>query len=86
MSKILYITPHLSTGGLPQYLYKKIEKMYGYTGGDGFYGKNDIYLIEWEDLAPLYKVQKDALKEIIPKSNFISWPQGTDQQIKIKDI
>jgi autotransporter strand-loop-strand O-heptosyltransferase len=77
MSKILYITPHLSTGGLPQYLYKKIEKMYK---------KNDIYLIEWEDLSPIYRVQKDLIKEILPKSNFISWPQNVDQQIKINGI
>ena len=25
MKKLLYIAPHLSTGGLPQYLTKKIE-------------------------------------------------------------
>jgi hypothetical protein len=25
MEKLLYVAPHLSTGGLPQYLTKKIE-------------------------------------------------------------
>jgi len=79
MSKILYITPHLSTGGLPQYLYKKLEIV----------SKNeedDISLIEWEDLAPIYRVQKDLIKEIINKPNFVSWEQGTDVEKKIKHI
>ena len=40
MQKLLYVAPHLSTGGLPQYLCKKIELL-----------KNDfeIYLVEWVD-------------------------------------
>jgi len=25
MKKLLYVAPHLSTGGLPQYLVKKVE-------------------------------------------------------------
>ena len=41
MKKLLYIAPHLSTGGLPQYLTKKIELL-----KDEF----DIYLIEWADV------------------------------------
>ena len=40
MKKILFIAPHLSTGGLPQYLTKKIELI-----------KNEfeIYVVEWVD-------------------------------------
>ncbi len=40
MKKLLFIAPHLSTGGLPQYLTKKIELL-----------KDDflIYLVEWVD-------------------------------------
>jgi autotransporter strand-loop-strand O-heptosyltransferase len=79
MSKILYITPHLSTGGLPQYLYKKIEKLSKNTN-------HDLYVLEWEDIAPIYRVQKDLIKNIIPKSNFVSWDQGTNNNIKINDI
>ena len=78
MSKILYITPHLSTGGLPQYLYKKIEVVSNVN--------NDISLIEWEDQAPIYRVQKDLIKEIINKPNFVSWEQGTSVEKKIKHI
>lgn len=41
MEKMLIITPHLSTGGLPQFLLKKIEVLIN---------KWDIYLIEWENI------------------------------------
>ncbi len=40
MKKLLYVAPHLSTGGLPQYLTKKIELL-----KDEF----EIYLVEWVD-------------------------------------
>ena len=56
MKKILYICPHLSTGGLPAYLLKKIELL-----------KNtyDIYLIEWQNIAPIYNVQRKQLEDIL---------------------
>ena len=41
MKKVLYITPHLSTGGLPQYLLKKIET---------FKNNYEIFVLEWEDI------------------------------------
>jgi len=77
INKILYLTPHLSTGGLPQYLYKKLEIISK---------DNDVYLVEWEDIAPIYKVQKDLIKSIIPEKKFIFWEQGTDINFKIKYV
>ena len=53
--KILYITPHLSTGGAPQYLLKKIELLHG---------DNDIYVIEYNDYG-IYRVQKDKILSIL---------------------
>ena len=53
--KILYITPHLSTGGAPQYLLKKIELLHG---------DNDIYVIEYSDYGH-YRVQKDKILNIL---------------------
>jgi hypothetical protein len=41
MQKLLFIAPHLSTGGLPQYLTKKIELL-----KDTY----EIYLVEWADV------------------------------------
>lgn len=39
--KIVYIVPHLSTGGLPQYLVKQIESIRD---------DMDVYCVEWEDV------------------------------------
>jgi glycosyltransferase involved in cell wall biosynthesis len=54
--KLLFITPHLSTGGLPQYLLKQIEE---------FTPKYNIYLIEISNLSNDYVVQKNKIKELV---------------------
>jgi len=62
MKKLLCIAPHLSTGGLPQYLTKKIELI-----KDEF----EIYLIEWHDLTGgVLVVQKERLQKLIPSDRF----------------
>ncbi len=61
--KILYITPHLSTGGLPQYLLKKIEY---------FIKNNEIYLIEWQDITGgVFVVQRNKIIKLLG-NNFYS--------------
>ena len=55
LMRILYITPHLSTGGAPQYLLKKIELLHN---------DNDIYVIEYNDYG-IYRVQKDKILHIL---------------------
>lgn len=62
MKKLLCIAPHLSTGGLPQYLTKKVELI-----KDEF----EIYLIEWDNLTGgVLVVQKDRLQSMIPPERF----------------
>jgi hypothetical protein len=62
MKKLLYVTPHLSTGGLPQYLFKKIE-----------YFKNEfeISIIEHSDVSPEYVVQKKELNKSFHLNGFL---------------
>ena len=55
MKKLLYITPHLSTGGAPQYLLKKIEFL------SSVY---DIYVIEYSDHGH-YRVQKNKIIKLL---------------------
>ena len=64
MQKILFIAPHLSTGGLPQYLTKKIELL-----KEEF----DIYLIEWTDCTGgRLIVQKNKITNLINKKKFFT--------------
>jgi glycosyltransferase involved in cell wall biosynthesis len=57
MKKLLYIAPHLSTGGLPQYLLKKIQLLIN---------EYEIYLVEWSNHSGgFFIVQRDQLIELL---------------------
>lgn len=53
--KILYITPHLSTGGCPQFLLKKIQVLKD---------EHEIYCIEYADMGS-FTVQKNQIIELL---------------------
>lgn len=55
--KILFITPHLSTGGGPQYLLKKIVELKD---------DHDVYCVEYDDVTGgVFVVQRNRVKEIL---------------------
>lgn len=55
--KILFITPHLSTGGGPQYLLKKILELKDH---------HDVYCVEYSDITGgVFVVQRNKIKEIL---------------------
>jgi FkbM family methyltransferase len=59
MEKILMITPHLSTGGLPQYLFKKAQVL-----SDQY----DFYVIEWENITGgEFVVQRNRVENLLNK-------------------
>lgn len=59
--KLLYICPHLSTGGLPQYTLKQIQS---------FDRDYEIYLIEYSKISVSYTVQKDKIKSLLKDRYF----------------
>lgn len=54
--KVLIITPHLSTGGLPQYLWWWISQLQ--------LPKEDILVVEYNFLSPHYVVQREKISKI----------------------
>ena len=54
--KLLFVTPHLSTGGLPQYLLKQIEE---------FIPTYNIYVIEITNVSNDFVVQKNKIQELV---------------------
>jgi glycosyltransferase involved in cell wall biosynthesis len=57
MDKLLIITPHLSTGGLPQFLLDKIQILIK---------EYDVYLVEWENITGgVFVVQRNKLVELV---------------------
>ena len=62
-TRVVFVTPHLSTGGCPQYLLKKIE-----TFGEVL----EIHVIEHDFLSPVYVVQRNAIISIVGNDRFHS--------------
>lgn len=57
--RVLYIAPHLSTGGLPQYLLRKIETLRDKC--------ESILVVEYADLGgTAFVVQKERIKNLVP--------------------
>ena len=62
MKKLLFIAPHLSTGGLPQYLCKKIECL-----------KDDhqVFCVEYTNCSNSFIVQRTRIQNAIGKNYFL---------------
>jgi len=55
--KLLYVAPHLSTGGMPQYLLKQIQS---------FTNKFEIVVVEYNDHSGgVFVVQKNQIKDLV---------------------
>ena len=58
--RILYLAPHLSTGGMPQFLLKRIEALKKFT-------KIVITVVEYENYSADFVVQKNKIMSIVDK-------------------
>ena len=63
MKKLLFITPHLSTGGMPQYLLWKLKQLKEQN-------KYELFLIEYSYLGPAYVVQRNQITKLLGKNFF----------------
>jgi len=76
--KILFVTPHLSTGGLPQYLLKKIESLNLLF---------QIYCVEYKFLGDAYVVQRNKIKNLLGDKFYSSSGRPDEYLIElIRDI
>jgi len=74
MEKILFVAPHLSTGGMPQYLFKQIESLKD---------EYEIYVVEWEDVTGgIYVVQRNRIEDLI-EERFISLGPKKEELLEI---
>ena len=78
MKKLLIITPHLSTGGLPQFLLKKIEILTK---------EYEVFLIEWDNITGGHLVvQRNKILDILGH-NLITLYDDKDMVLNIiKDV
>lgn len=62
--KLLFITPHLSTGGLPQFLVKQLEVLQG---------QYDLYVIMYNDIGgEQFVVQKNRVRKLLDGDRYFT--------------
>ena len=71
-TKVLFLAPHLSTGGMPSFLLKRIESLIEY-----YNDKVELFVVEYSNLSDHYVVQKNRIKKLIPPTHF--WTLGQDK-------
>ena len=63
--KILFLAPHLSTGGMPSFLLRRIESIVNCPDFE-------IFVIEYSNLSDEYVVQKNKIRSLIKPENFFT--------------
>ena len=74
---LLFLAPHLSTGGMPGFLLKMIEVLKEY------HPEFEIFVIEYSNYGDAFSAQKNKIKQIISKNNF--WTLG-ENKFELMDI
>lgn len=74
--KLCYVTPHLSTGGMPQFVLKRIESLQKYKN------EVEIYLIEYSQFSTIYLVQRNKIIDILGEGHFFSLGGFTETEKK----
>ncbi len=69
--KVLFLAPHLSTGGMPEFLLKRIKSLRGFQ----------IHVVEWTNYSDDYVVQKNQIKDLV--SNFYTLGEDKTELIDI---
>lgn len=74
--KILFLAPHLSTGGMPSFLLRRIESI---INRDDF----EIFVVEYDNLSDHYVVQKNKIKSLIKPENFFTLGEDKSKVLEI---
>ena len=70
---VLFLAPHLSTGGMPSFLLKRIECLMEYS-------KNvNIFVVEFMNYSPTFVVQKNKIIDLVGRDKF--WTLDSDKMI-----
>jgi autotransporter strand-loop-strand O-heptosyltransferase len=70
--KLLYITPHLSTGGMPQFVLKRIQSL------RKFKDEIEVFLVEYSQFSSTYVVQRNEIIKLLGEDHFFTLG-GTDE-------
>ena len=74
--RLLYLTPHLSTGGMPQFVLKRIKEL------QKFKDQIEIFLVEFSKFSDTYVVQRNEIINLLGDGHFFSLGDTTDTKRK----
>jgi autotransporter strand-loop-strand O-heptosyltransferase len=81
--KLLFLAPHLSTGGMPQFVLKRVEAMLNVP-------EYEVYLVEYTQYSTIYNVQRDQLIEKLGKRfnslGFLDSIDMTERGQRLRDV
>ena len=75
--KILFVAPHLSTGGMPSFLLKRIEELLKHNNDI------EIFVVEYSYYGPSYVVHRNKIIDLIDKDHFFELGPQKDNLINI---
>ena len=77
MKKVLFLVPHLSTGGLPQYTLSLIKKIINDV---------DVYCVEYSMISPTFVVQRNQIEKLLGNKFYTLGSDKKELMNIIKDI
>jgi autotransporter strand-loop-strand O-heptosyltransferase len=75
--RVLFLAPHLSTGGMPQFLLKRIECLKEYDSNI------QISVVEYSNFSDEYVVQKNKIIDLIGVDNFFTLGEDKSELLNI---
>ena len=75
--RLLFLAPHLSTGGMPGFLLRRLELIKLYCP------EIEPFVVEYSNYSPFYVVQKNKIKELLPSTHFF---ELGDDKMKLIDF
>lgn len=78
--RLCFVTPHLSTGGMPQFVLKRIESLQKYQD------QIEIFLIEYSQFSTIYLVQRNKIVNLLGDNHFFSLGGFTETDRKYELI
>jgi len=80
--KLMYVVPHLSTGGMPQFVLKRIESLLDYKN------EIEVFLVEYSQFSDTYIVQRNKIIDLLDVGHFFSlgWFTEPEKKYQLIDI
>ena len=78
----MYVVPHLSTGGMPQFVLKRIESLLEYKN------EIEVFLVEYSQFSDTYIVQRNKIIELLDVGHFftLGWFTEPEKKYQLIDI